>query len=367
MRLSKLGLVAVLLSVAGSNDASALDPGYLRSLPKSEGPVEVQIGFHVFDITDVSEKDETIDFDGAIYMRWMDPRQAYDPADFGYSAADFPPGDYSRSPPRLYQGDFAVKEVFEGWRPRIKFANGIADRQKTFMAVGVWPDGSVGYTDHFQAKAETPMNLRRFPFDQQSLGLYLYPIFHQRDEVQLVHVESMSGTWQQDSGIAEWTKRGIQLEEHTVEYAHLGGRTAVYSQLLVTIDLARRPGHILLSIILPLLVLVSLTWCIFWLDEESVANRVNISFVGILSVVAYYLVIQDSVPEISYLTMMDAFIIATFLILAATVVVSIVVDKLNRAGRKDDGDRLDRISRWAFPLGYTLVTAVIALVFLNMG
>ena len=59
--------------------------------------------------------------------------------------------------------------------------------------------------------------------------------------------------------------------------------------------------------------------------------------------------------------MMDVFIIATFMILAATVVMSIVVDKLNRAGRKDDGDRLDRISRWAFPLCYTLVAAVIAL------
>jgi hypothetical protein len=65
--------------------------------------------------------------------------------------------------------------------------------------------------------------------------------------------------------------------------------------------------------------------------------------------------------------MMDVFIIATFLILAATVVMSIVVDKLDRAGRKDDGDRLDRISRWAFPLGYTLVAAVIALVFLKLG
>ena len=105
----------------------------------------------------------------------------------------------------------------------------------------------------------------------------------------------------------------------------------------------------------------------FWLDEESVTDRVNISFVGILSVVAYYLVVQDSVPEIPYLTMLDAFMMATFLILAATVMINILVDKFNRAGRKADGDRLDLICRWVFPLGYVFVTALIALVFSLVG
>ena len=48
-------------------------------------------------------------------------------------------------------------------------------------------------------------------------------------------------------------------------------------------------------------------------------------------------------------------------------VFNIVVDKFNRAGRKADGDRLDRICRWVFPLGYVLVTALIALVFSLVG
>jgi hypothetical protein len=366
MRLPKLGLLAIVLSVAGAADANALDPDHLRGLPKSDGPVEVQVGFHVYDVTDISEKDETIDFDGAVYLRWMDPRQAYDPTDYGYSADDYPPGDYTGTPPRLYQGDFAVKEVFQGWRPHVKFANGIADRRRTFMAIGVWPDGMVSYTDHFHAKAETPMKLRSYPFDRQTLELYLNPYLHQAHEVRLVHTEWMSGTWQQDAGIAEWTKRGLQIEDRPMEYDHFGGYAEVFSQLLVKIDVARRPGHILFSIILPFLVLVSLTWSVFWLGEESVSNRVNISFVGILSVVAYYLVVQDSVPKIPYLTMLDAFMIATFLILAATVVINIVVDKRNRAGRKAEADRLDHMCRWGFPLGYALVTALIALIFSNL-
>ena len=45
--------------------------------------------------------------------------------------------------------------------------------------------------------------------------------------------------------------------------------------------------------------------------------------------------------------------------------INIVVDKYNRAGRKADGDKLDRICRWVFPLGYVLVIALIALVFVT--
>ncbi len=358
-------LLAALLNSFGLGHADEQNDEQIRTLPRSERPVKVHIGFHVSNITDISEKEETIDFEGEIYLMWMDPRQAYDPAELGLSKEDFVPGDYARAPPRIYQGDLAVNELFEGWRPHIKLANGIADRQKTYMAVGVWPDGMMAYADHFNAKIESPMSLRSFPFDHQTLKVYLRPYAYQEDEVILVHERWMSGTWQQDSGIAEWTKLGLEIEQDTLEYLHLDGEHKErYSQLVVSINVARRPGHILITIIFPLLLLVSLTWCIFWMDEESISNRVSVSFVGILSVVAYYFVVLDSVPEIPYLTMMDAFLVATFLLLALSVVISFVVDRLNRTGRKRVGDRVDHLCRWLFPLGYAGVIGFIVLVFL---
>ena len=358
-------LIVALLTV-GPGLSSAQENGHLSSLPITDGPVEVQIGFQLFDITDVNEKEETVEFEGGIYLMWMDPRQAYDPAEWGYSRDDWVPGDYSSRPRRIYQGHFAVEELFQGWRPRIDLTNGIGNRQTNNQAVGVWPDGMMAYAEHFSAKAETPFNLKRFPFDRQSVKMYFHPFFFPRSDVLLVQSDALSGTWFQDTGIADWKKSNLEFRERPLEYTLTDGDKAVYSQLVVTLDMARRPGNVLFSIIFPLLVLVSLTWCVFWMDEEATSNRVNISLVGILSVVAYYFVVLDSVPKIPYLTMMDAFMIATFLILASTVVVSIVVDKLNRAGRKSTGDRVDRVSRWAFPLGYTLVIVGIVIVYFQM-
>ena len=51
------------------------------------------------------------------------------------------------------------------------------------------------------------------------------------------------------------------------------------SQLVVTLDMARRPGHMLRVVVLPLALLVLLTFTIFWMDRESLGDRMDISFI----------------------------------------------------------------------------------------
>jgi hypothetical protein len=235
------------------------------------------------------------------------------------------------------------------------------------MAIGIFPDGTVLYAERFSATVETAMNLRRFPFDKQSIKVYFHPFLHSRDQVRLVHSNLLAGSWQEDTGIAEWSKLNLEFSERPLEYRLMSGKSKVFSELVVTIDIGRKPEHVLFSIVLPLFILVALTWCVFWMDESSVSDRVNITFIGILTVVSCYFVVMDGVPEIPYLTMMDGFMLATFVILAVTVVMSFVVDKLNRAGRKLEGDRGDRVARWAFPFGYVTSIGIIVLIFTVFG
>jgi len=358
--------IAFLLGISSMCFAGVQPGDEGRTIPKpADGPVEVRVGFNVIDITNVNEREEVIEFEGALVLKWKDPRQAYDPADLGpgnSDTAEIP----ARAPSRIYQGDFAVKEIYEGWRPHVKISNGIGDRSRNHMAIGAYPDGTMVYAEYFKAQVETPMDLRTYPYDRQSLEVYLHAYNYKSNEVVLLKDPETTGTWLVDEGIAEWEKHGIEIREKTIEYSFLGGNKHQISELVVDVNIGRRPGHVILSIILPLLILVSLTWCVFWMDQESLSNRVNISLVGILSVVAYYFVVLDRIPGIPYLTMMDAFIITTFMMLAATVVISFVVDRLNRRGYEKIGDKLDYVCRWAFPLGYMSVIGVIALVYMSM-
>ena len=134
----------------------------------------------------------------------------------------------------------------------------------------------------------------------------------------------------------------------------------------MTINIERRPLHFLVSLVLPMVLLVALTWCVFWMEKETISDRVQITFIGILSVVAYYFVIIDFIPSVSYLTLMDGFILATFLILAAGVVMAVVMEDIAREKRRLLGLQIDRICRWAFPLTYAITTVVLSSLFFVM-
>jgi hypothetical protein len=77
-----------------------------------------------------------------------------------------------------------------------------------------------------------------------------------------------------------------------------------------------------------------------------------VSFIGILSAVAYQVVMSEILPKIAYVTWMNAFLNFSFLTMVGTVLVNLCVGVLDQRGRTALADRIDRVSRWAFPLIY---------------
>ena len=89
-----------------------------------------------------------------------------------------------------------------------------------------------------------------------------------------------------------------------------------------------------------------------------------VSFVGILTAVAYQIMVSDIMPQISYMTLINAIMSFSLLVMSASVVVNLRVGVLDKQGRESLGDRLDRRSRWAFPLAYAALLFASALYFL---
>lgn len=76
--------------------------------------------------------------------------------------------------------------------------------------------------------------------------------------------------------------------------------------------------------------------------------------------------VTGGVTEIPYVTLTAAFILSTFLILAASLIVIFIVDELNRSGQKILGDKVDNVCRWLFPVGYASMTALLVLIFFSL-
>jgi len=95
-------------------------------------------------------------------------------------------------------------------------------------------------------------------------------------------------------------------------------------------------------VVLPLILIVILSFSVFWMDKSSVGDRLSVSFIGILTSVAYQNLISDQMPHIAYSTLMHAFVNLSFLTMCATVVFNLVVNTLDKRGKIELGDRIDR-------------------------
>jgi hypothetical protein len=324
----------------------------LRGPPQSSAPTRVSIGAFVSDVDAVTEQEETFEFEGILTVRWRDPRLAFDAAAAGV-------------PEKVYQGDYQFAEVFDGWWPQLFLANESGQFETQSVLVRVAPDGAVTWTQEFNAVAEMPMQLRRFPFDRQRFEAIFQVLGFGPDRVVLVPDPATTGRMAHGVSIAQWTLHDIDVAARDAHVVYRDGGSAPVSQLVVTLDMAREPGHMLRVVMAPLAVLVLLTFTVFWMDRESLGDRMDISFIGILSVVAYQIVVSDHMPAIAYFTLMHGFLYSTYLLLTAGVVVNLVVSKLDQSGRREMGNRVDLTCRWAFPLGFLGLNAVNALYFLG--
>ena len=95
-----------------------------------------------------------------------------------------------------------------------------------------------------------------------------------------------------------------------------------------------------------------MAWSTFWLDPESISDRLNISFVGILTIVAYQFVVIDNMPSNSYLTFTDTLLLVSFLITSLTIPHSLYVKSLTEHDKTSTANQYDKVCRWAFPLAY---------------
>jgi Na+/H+-dicarboxylate symporter len=113
--------------------------------------------------------------------------------------------------------------------------------------------------------------------------------------------------------------------------------------------------------------IVLLSFSVFWMDRSSPGDRLSVSFIGILTGVAYLLVTGEQLPRISYFTLVHGFLNLSFLTMCATVVITLVVGALDKRGKSEIGDRVDRRCRWGFPLAYFgLLLVMIGVAFLRV-
>jgi hypothetical protein len=356
------GIVLAVLAVAGSvgpcaaqGAASAPPPpasSFLLGPPPGDGPVVVRVRFHLRDVNEIDDQAETFEFGGVMTLTWRDERQAFDPAAVGVDE-------------KVFQGGYQFNEVSTGWFPQVVLVNESGAYEKHGVVLRVRPDGTTTLIETIDAVAEADLDLRRYPFDRQRLDAIFEVLGFGDDEVVLQAEPDEAGGAGEDADrsvrIPQWKLDGVSTSnrDRSVSYA---GRRGVASAFVVRMEVRRQPFFMVRLVMLPLALMVMLSWSVFWMERSSLGDRINVSFIGILTAVAYQIVVSEVLPHISYLTLMNGFLHLSFFIMCATVVVNLVVGSLDKRGEVVAGDRVDTRCRWIFPLVYFGLLGLLAAV-----
>lgn len=317
--------------------------------PTGDAPVVVEIGFLLSNINAIYEEDETFDFEGVLSMHWTDPRLAFNPAETGYDEL-------------YYQGDFQFNEVFSGWWPQIILANEAGRFDREGVMLRITPQGEVFYTEEIDAIAKSYLQLARYPFDRQELVAIFEVLGLNSSQLRIKADTTTSGIWMDDHHevrVPQWQQP--ELSTSVVEYTpiYLDGTDVHLEAFKVQIDIERDYWYTLRLVAMPVMVFVMMSWSVFWMERSSLGDRMDISFIGILTVVAYQIMYSESLPKISYVTVLLSFMIISFLMMCSSIVINLRVAALDNSSRQMQGDRVDKLCRVWFPVSYVVLNLLV--------
>jgi hypothetical protein len=250
---------------------AAADPALL-SLPTASregGPVVVWARFDLRDINEIDDEAETFEFEGVLTLEWRDERQAFDPAAEGVNE-------------KLYQGDYQFNEVFTGWFPQVVLMNESGLYEKHGVLLRVRPDGSLRLVETLNAAAKTDLDLRAYPFDRQRLEAVFEVLGFDESEVVLQPAAASTPDGAEAVRLSQWrlVRVGTSIRSHRASHA---GKLGVASTFVVGMDMERKSLFMVRLVIVPLVLIVMLSWSVFWMDQSSLGDRVSVSFIGILT------------------------------------------------------------------------------------
>lgn len=303
-----------------TRDALASD--IVGDRPNQEvGPTYVKLGFYVFDIAYIDDAKQTFYAKVRLTMRWFDPRLISDKE-------------------KIRQ--FPLNSI---WNPLMTIVNSRNVEQLHEESVFVDEKGHVLYAQTFSGTFTVPLNLEAFPLDIHKMNI-LIRSFYSPSEVKLIIDEDLTG-WAETLSIPDWI---ISNGQTTVKTVFSKEQNRDLSQMVFSFDINRKFGFYLWKIIIPLCLIVIMSWGVFWIPAERLEAQIGLSATAFLTLFAFQFAIAALLPKIAYQTRMDRFTMMCSLLVFFALIEAITTSYLVNKKKMHWVKALDRTSRVIFPL-----------------
>lgn len=291
------------------------------------GENEIQINLALVDISQIDERDQTIELDFGTRVRWMEP-SLIDP--------DAPP--------------FRTLPLEQLDAPNIIIFNARDLDQKLELVARVTPAGEAIYRQRYQGTLSAPMELGDFPFDEQTFSIELVSLNQDGRTVKLL-------------GFENYNIDGGTLPGWTFEPPKMGSRelnTFDGERELTVVTLSytgkRIQTFFFWKLFLPLTLIVFMAYAVFWLDPTVLASQIAVATSSVFTLIAYNFALSHMLPRTSYLSRADYFVIGCTILVFSALYVTVLTGILARQERHVAlARRIDFVSRGIYPIGFLAV------------
>ena len=310
-------------------DAAAEDELKAHRPDEWKGPTEVEFFVFVVDIDEIDDASQNFTANVWLRLRWKDKRLAN-------------PG-----------GGIRQKRLEEVWNPQVLLANrqGLVSKSLANI-VAIHPDGTVLYDQRYTGHLSQPLMLSEFPFDKHTFTIQFVAAGYTIDEVTFVPGVSkvnpsfiggeIARTW----SLPDWQR--VQFEALPLLYEPLEGLKV--PGFAARFEAKRYIAYYIWQIVLPLVVVVVMSWAAFWVGRIHVGVRIGVATSSILTLIAQRFVFASLLPRLPYMTRLDYFTVGSTLLVFMALLVVVMTSYLSTIDRDPPARVVDLSARVAFPV-----------------
>jgi Neurotransmitter-gated ion-channel ligand binding domain len=332
---SLVSLVALLiLHARGAEMPAVIDrPG------AEDGATQVSIGIWIVDVASIDSAQQNFTAEVAIVLRWKDPRL-------------------------VHTGNGIVRYPLEQvWHPRMVIVNETSSVTRKFPdMVEAESNGTVIYRQRYAGAFTQPLRLRSFPFDRQTFHLQLVAVRYRTNEVQFVPDQDWidkgikrAGAIAPSITLPDWTIEKWETKPQT--YALAPGFE--YSGYAFEFTASRNVEHYLLKVILPLILIVMMSWSVFWTEPTNSNTQFSVAVTSMLTLIAYRFAVDSELPRLPYMTRLDLFFLVSTLLVFFSLIEVLVTTIFDNNRQTARAKRLDRYCRVIVPAIFVIASLLI--------
>lgn len=320
--------------------------GSALTAPPPNLPVIIETSFYLDDLIYIEDKAEVFTADITLRFKWHDPRLAF-------------PSDK----PQAFLESAVPSKLQEIWWPQIEFVS--TDFPPTYdnESLFIFPDGTVEYIIGLTGKFRSPLNFESFPFDTQVLKIGIDSFVWDNNILRFAATASPV-VYSLEEMVVHKEADVLSVEGKTSIgpgpiFENLGG-SSEFSTYEASIVVKRKYGFYVYQVFVPLLIVLGISFAVFFEFTALLLAKVAFTLTAFLVFVAAKFAINQDLPRIGYMTMIDKVFVLCYICFGITVFINIL-EKVWRPHHEKRAKKLNQTARWALPSAFVIALVLIFL------